>query len=58
MQNISSLLSLLTPFLLVLFVSACGSKGPLYQTPKSEPVVIKKIDNEQEKSAPQSKKIN
>jgi len=56
MQKNSSILSLLTPLLLALVLSACGSKGPLYQTPENKPVTAEQTIDEQESTKPQSKK--
>jgi len=58
MQKTSSILSLLTTLLLGLALSACGSKGPLYQTPDSEPVAAEEVQGEQETTELQSKKID
>jgi len=56
MQKNSSILSLFTAFLLILGLSACGSKGPLYQTPDSEPVTVEQAQEKQETIDSQPKK--
>jgi len=58
MQKNSSILSLLTVFLLTIVLSGCGSKGALYQTPESEPVIVEQVDEEQQATEAQPKKID
>ena len=58
MQKNSSILSLLTLFLLMLVLSACGSKGALYQTSETKPVMGKQAHDAQEMTETQPKKID
>ena len=58
MQKTSSILSLLAVFFMALVLSACGSKGDLYQTPDDEPMVVEETQNEQGTIETQPQKID
>ena len=56
MYKTSSILSLVTAFMMTVVLSACGSKGALYQTPDVEPVIVEQTLDAQKATKPQLKK--